>query len=120
MSRPLQKLSVGLLEVRAKTKLFHNFLQMSAQKILQRLRNGEDLPCPLYFQIVGSKRLPPKDESDMRCRLVISDGLITHGFAMLSAPMNVKYANGEFETYSIIRVNRFVPSRVNRTECSER
>ncbi|KAG5670389.1 hypothetical protein PVAND_000658 [Polypedilum vanderplanki] len=87
---------------------------------LARIVQGEDCPCPLVFQVIGSKRVQSTSDAPDRCRLVLNDGVTQHGFAMLSANLNGRYANGEFDDYSIIRIDRFVPSRVNRNNPNDK
>lgn len=82
---------------------------------------GEDVPCPIFLQILGSKRIPASSSGGQdRYRLVLSDGVTTHNFAMLATTLNAAYEQGKFSEYTIVKVDRFVPSRVNRADSNER
>lgn len=87
--------------------------------IRQRIIQGEEVKPPLVFQIVGSKPVTAAGGSN-RYRLLISDGVLIQPFAMLTTELNVLYESNQLEDYTVIQVNRYNISVINRTGASEK
>lgn len=77
---------------------------------------------PLVFQVLGSRRVAAATGGDTknRYRLLVSDGLYIQPFAMLATELNVLYESNQLEDNTIIRINRYHMSMVNRNEGNER
>lgn len=86
----------------------------------QQILNGVDVKTPIYLQVLSSKKIPAAAIAQQRYRLVVTDGRDLHGFAMLSVPLNNYYESGQLSDFSIIRVNRYIPSKVNRNDNNEK
>ncbi|KAL7023570.1 hypothetical protein ACKWTF_012683 [Chironomus riparius] len=97
-----------------------NFTSLTAGS-LERINRGEDVPCPIVVQVLGIKRIPSSNPGGQdRYRLVLTDGVDTHNFAMLAIPLNSMYEDGQLTEFTIVRIDRFVPSKVNRNDNNER
>lgn len=87
----------------------------------QQINRGVDVPCPIIVQVLGIKRIPSSNPGGQdRYRLVLTDGVDTHNFAMLAIPLNSMYEEGLLSEFTIVRIDRFVPSKVNRNDNNER
>lgn len=84
------------------------------------MSSGEEIPCPVILQVLGAKRIPSHAASADRYRLVLSDGVTTHSFCMLATTQNNLQEEGQLDDFTIIRVNRYVPSKVNRQDNNEK
>jgi Replication factor-A protein 1, N-terminal domain len=82
---------------------------------------GKDVPCPVVFQVVGSRKIASNGaDAKNRYRLVISDGELIHSFAMLSVELNHMYESNQFPDNTIIKVGRYTCSVVNRSDNAEK
>lgn len=81
---------------------------------------GEQVNCPIVFQVLGSRRVNNSGGTDSknRYRLLVSDGKTIHSFAMLATEMNHFYEENKLPDFTIIKVDRYVCSVVNRNEAS--
>lgn len=83
---------------------------------------GEQVPCPIILQVLGSRRVSNTSGADSknRYRLLVSDGVTIHSFAMLSTDLNNLYESNQLADHTIIQVDRYVCSVVNRSDANER
>ncbi|GAB0090580.1 Replication protein A 70 kDa DNA-binding subunit [Sergentomyia squamirostris] len=63
------------------------------------------------LQILGAKLIPNSDNE--RYRLLISDGVHLHSFAMLSSQLNYMFKEGSLSDFTIFRLMRFNTSTIN-------
>lgn len=84
------------------------------------IMRGADMEKPVV-QILGSKRIAGggSDQSE-RYRLLISDEQHLYSFAMLATQLNVMHQNGQLAEFTVIRIDRYITSMVNRNEKSEK
>lgn len=75
---------------------------------------GVEIDKPI-LQILGSKRIQSSENSE-RYRLLISDGKFLNSFAMLATQLNDFVTEGRLADYTIVRVNRYITSMVNKSE----
>lgn len=80
---------------------------------------GTELEKPVV-QILGSKRIAGGGEQSERYRLLISDGHNLYSFAMLATQLNELHQNGQLAEYTVIRIDRYITSVVNRNERGEK
>lgn len=80
---------------------------------------GTELEKPVV-QILGSKRIAGGGEQSERYRLLISDGQNLYSFAMLATQLNELHQNGQLAEYTVIRIDRYITSVVNRNERGEK
>uniref|UniRef100_A0A182JRW5 Replication protein A subunit n=1 Tax=Anopheles christyi TaxID=43041 RepID=A0A182JRW5_9DIPT len=92
--------------------MFHT---SSPQEIMQ----GNELQNPVV-QILGSKRIAGNGEASERFRLLISDGKSLYSFAMLATQLNDLQKQDKLPQYTIIRIDRYTTSVVNRNEKGEK
>lgn len=80
------------------------------------------MKTPLVFQIVGARQVnaAPGTDSKNRYRLLISDGALIQPFAMLATELNVLYESNQLEDHTIIQINRYSNSIVNRNSGNEK
>lgn len=71
-------------------------------------------------QILGSKRIAGSGEQAERYRLLISDGQYLYSFAMLATQLNEMHHSGQLAEFTVIRIDRFITSVVNRNERGEK
>lgn len=69
-------------------------------------------------QILGSKRIAGAGDQLERFRLLISDGINVFSFAMLATQLNALHRNGHLAEYTVIRINRYTSSVLQRREKS--
>ena len=83
---------------------------------------GEELSGPVVLQIVGSRRVNATTAADAknRYRLLVSDGVLIQPFAMLATELNLLYESNQLADHTIIQINRYHMSLVNRNEGTER
>jgi replication factor A1 len=74
----------------------------------------------LYLQVLGSRKIAGSASVQDRYRLVVTDGISTHNFAMLATSLNPDYEAGKFSEFTIIRIDRYVPSKINRNDNNEK
>ncbi|XP_050069217.1 replication protein A 70 kDa DNA-binding subunit [Anopheles maculipalpis] len=80
---------------------------------------GNELQNPVV-QILGSKRIAGSGEQSERFRLLISDGKSLYSFAMLATQLNDLQKQDKLPQYTIIRIDRYTTSVVNRNEKGEK
>ncbi|XP_053684561.1 replication protein A 70 kDa DNA-binding subunit [Sabethes cyaneus] len=80
---------------------------------------GNELDQPVV-QILGSKRIAGGGDQSERFRLLISDGVNMYSFAMLATQLNDLHQSGQLAEYTVIRINRYITSIVNRGERGEK
>ncbi|XP_058813344.1 replication protein A 70 kDa DNA-binding subunit [Topomyia yanbarensis] len=83
------------------------------------MMRGNELEQPVV-QILGSKRIAGGGEQSERYRLLISDGQNLYSFAMLATQLNELHQNGQLSEFTVIRINRYITSVVNRGERGEK
>lgn len=82
---------------------------------------GDLVECPIIFQVLGSRRVTNAGNDSLnRYRLLVSDGVLIHSFAMLSTDLNLLFESNQLSDYTIIQVNRYICSVVNRNDNNER
>uniref|UniRef100_A0A182SD56 Replication factor-A protein 1 N-terminal domain-containing protein n=1 Tax=Anopheles maculatus TaxID=74869 RepID=A0A182SD56_9DIPT len=86
---------------------------------LAEVMQGNELPNPVV-QILGSKRIAGSGEQSERFRLLISDGKSLYSFAMLATQLNDLQKQDKLPQYTIIRIDRYTTSVVNRNEKGEK
>lgn len=88
----------------------------------QKILRGEDNLLPIILQILGSRRVASTSSAEAkdRYRLLVSDGVYIHPFAMLATSLNELYESNQLTEYTIIKVNRYVNSTVNKNDANER
>ena len=80
---------------------------------------GQELKSPVV-QILGSRKITGDGQGNDRYRLLVSDGLQLHSFAMLSTQLNPMYISGQFEDLAIIQLDRYMTSVLNKNEATEK
>lgn len=83
------------------------------------IMRGTELEKPVV-QILGSKRIAGGGEQSERYRLLISDGQNLYSFAMLATQLNELHQNGQLAEFTVIRIDRYITSVVNRNERGEK
>ncbi|XP_055587325.1 replication protein A 70 kDa DNA-binding subunit-like [Uranotaenia lowii] len=83
------------------------------------IMHGSELDKPVV-QILGSKRIAGGSEQSERYRLLISDGHNLYSFAMLATQLNDLHHNGQLSEFTVIRIERYITSMVNRNERGEK
>uniref|UniRef100_A0A182Y582 Replication protein A subunit n=1 Tax=Anopheles stephensi TaxID=30069 RepID=A0A182Y582_ANOST len=86
---------------------------------LTEVMQGNELQNPVV-QILGSKRIAGSGEQSERFRLLISDGKSLYSFAMLATQLNDLQKQDKLPQYTIIRIDRYTTSVVNRDEKGEK
>uniref|UniRef100_A0A182QCD7 Replication protein A subunit n=1 Tax=Anopheles farauti TaxID=69004 RepID=A0A182QCD7_9DIPT len=86
---------------------------------LAEIMQGNELENPVV-QILGSKRIAGSGEQSERFRLLISDSKSLYSFAMLGTQLNDLHRQGKLPDYTIIRIDRYTTSVVNRNEKGEK
>lgn len=81
--------------------------------------NGKEIVSPV-FQVLGTRRIAGEAASSDRYRLLVSDGLQLHSFAMLATQLNSLYTSGELQDLSIIQVDQYKTSILNKNEAGEK
>lgn len=71
---------------------------------------GGDYPSPVV-QVLGSKKINSGNPDKERYRILLSDGKHTISFAMLTTQSND--TSGCPETFSVIRIDKFITSVIN-------
>lgn len=66
---------------------------------------------------MGSKRIQSNENSE-RYRLLVSDGKYMNTYAMLTTQLNPLILDNQLSDYSIIRVDKFITSIVNKADQS--
>ena len=80
---------------------------------------GQEVNNPVV-QILGSRKISGDAQGNDRFRLLVSDGLQLHSFAMLSTQLNSMYTSGQLKDLSIIQLDRYMTSILNKNEASEK
>ncbi|XP_055630999.1 replication protein A 70 kDa DNA-binding subunit [Toxorhynchites rutilus septentrionalis] len=83
------------------------------------IMRGSELDKPVV-QILGSKRIAGGGEQSERYRLLISDGQNLYSFAMLATQLNELHQTGKLSEFTVIRIDRYITSVVNRNERGEK
>lgn len=81
---------------------------------MEYIMTGNDYNAPV-LQILGTKKISG-GEGNERYRLLVSDGKYLNSFAMLATQLNELYTQGNLVEFTIIRVDRFITSMVNKSE----
>lgn len=66
------------------------------------------------LQILGTKKISGGETE--RLRLLVSDGKYFNSFAMLATQLNHLHAEGKLEEHTIIQVDKYITSVVNKTD----
>lgn len=82
--------------------------QLSAGAI-EAMSTGKNVAKPI-LQILGSKKI--SSNSTDRYRIMVSDGIHCHAFAMLGTQLNPMVANKELDNFTVIRLEKFVCNKV--------
>lgn len=82
--------------------------QLSAGAV-EAMTTGTPVAKPI-LQILGSKKI--SNNAIDRYRIMVSDGIHYHAYAMLGSQLNPMAVNYELENFTIIRLEKFVCSRV--------
>ncbi|XP_055851551.1 replication protein A 70 kDa DNA-binding subunit [Episyrphus balteatus] len=80
---------------------------------MEMIMTGGDCEKPV-LQILGTKKISGGDNE--RYRLLVSDGKYLNSFAMLATQLNDLYKEGNLVEYTIIRVDRYITSMVNKSD----
>ncbi|XP_055586552.1 replication protein A 70 kDa DNA-binding subunit-like [Uranotaenia lowii] len=85
------------------------------------IMRGSELESPVV-QILGSKRIAGGGggEQSERYRMLISDGKNLYSFAMLATQLNDLHHQGKLAEFTVIRIDRYATSVVNRNERGEK
>lgn len=75
---------------------------------------GEEIEKPV-LQILGNKRIKSTENCE-RFRLLVSDGQFLNSFAMLATQLNDYVTEGRLSDYTIVRVEKYITSMVNKSE----
>ncbi|XP_058057306.1 replication protein A 70 kDa DNA-binding subunit [Anopheles bellator] len=94
-------------------------LQGLTAGFLSEIMKGNELENPVV-QVIGSKRIASTGEQSERFRLLISDGKSLYSFAMLATQLNDYHKQGKLSEYTIIRIDRYTTSIINRNEKGEK
>ncbi|XP_035779088.1 replication protein A 70 kDa DNA-binding subunit-like [Anopheles albimanus] len=86
---------------------------------LTEMMKGNEMESPV-LQVIGSKRIASSGEQSERFRLLISDGKSLYSYAMLATQLNDMHRQGKLSEYTIIRIDRYTTSVVNRNEKGEK
>lgn len=65
------------------------------------------------MQVLSSKQVNANQPDKMRFRLLLSDGIYTISFAMVTTHIGDANGSGEIPDYSVIRINNFITSVIN-------
>lgn len=76
--------------------------------------SGGQVEKPI-MQVLSSKQVNANQPDKMRFRLLLSDGIYTISFAMVTTHISDQNASGEIPDYSVIRVNNYITSVINNT-----
>lgn len=82
------------------------------------MSGAETVSTPVV-QILGSKRVSG-NVGDERYRLLISDGKYLHSFAMLATQLNAMHTAGQLCDFTIMRIEKFMCSMVNRSNANKK
>lgn len=82
------------------------------------MSGSENVGTPTV-QILGSKRVSG-NVGDERYRLLISDGKYLHSFAMLATQLNDMQKAGKLCDFTIMRIDKFMCSMVNRSNANKK
>ncbi|XP_055906413.1 replication protein A 70 kDa DNA-binding subunit [Eupeodes corollae] len=80
---------------------------------MEMIMTGGDCEKPV-LQILGTKKISGGENE--RYRLLVSDGKYLNSFAMLATQLNDLYKEGNLVEYTIIRVDRYITSMVNKSD----
>lgn len=80
--------------------------------------SGQDFDKPV-LQILGSKKITGAEGAE-RYRLLVSDGKHLNSFAMLGTQLNGQYNAGKFTEFTIVRVERYITSTVNKSDSEDK
>ncbi|XP_065372196.1 replication protein A 70 kDa DNA-binding subunit [Calliphora vicina] len=83
--------------------------------VIPRIMAGEEVDSPV-LQILCAKRIRDSD----RLRLLISDSQYFNSFAMLASQLNVTFGDGKLKDNSIVRVDKYITSVVNKSDAGKR
>lgn len=67
------------------------------------------------MQVLSSKQVNSSQPDKVRYRLLLSDGIYTISFAMVTIHISEQSDTGGIPDYSIIRINNFITSVINNT-----
>lgn len=86
---------------------------------IANIMQGSEIEKPVV-QILGSKRISGGGEQSERFRMLISDGQNLYSFAMLATQLNDLHHAGQLAEFTVIRIDRYITSVVNRNEKGEK
>lgn len=75
--------------------------------------SGGDYPNPI-MQILGSKRINAGGDKE-KIRILLSDGKHTISFAMLTTQLNDKVGPNGVQTFSVIKIDKYITSIINNS-----
>lgn len=67
------------------------------------------------MQVLSSKQVNSSQPDKVRYRLLLSDGIYTISFAMVTIQISEQSDSGGIPDYSIIKINNFITSVINNT-----
>lgn len=105
------QLSEGALKV---TFSYNHHSQKQTQIFAQVIMSGGQVDKPI-MQVLNSKQVNSNQPDKKRFRLLLSDGLNTISFAMVTTHITEQNTTGEIPDLSIIRMNNYITSVVNNT-----
>lgn len=76
--------------------------------------SGGQVEKPI-MQVLSSKPVHSNQPDKMRYRLLLSDGMYTISFGMITAHISSENTTGEIPDYSVIKINNFITSVINNT-----
>ncbi|OWR41201.1 replication protein A 70 kDa DNA-binding subunit [Danaus plexippus] len=77
------------------------------------IMSGGEYDGPV-IQVLGHKKIQSRGED--RIRLIVSDGKHSHSLALLNSQLNNKVFSGELSNYSVIKVDKYFISSVQKKE----
>ncbi|KAH9282620.1 Replication protein A 70 kDa DNA-binding subunit [Echinococcus granulosus] len=80
---------------------------------IDRINAGDSIKDPI-LKVVGYKNVPGSNAGQNRYRLLLSDGVKSHSFAMLATQLNHLVETGKLLNGSIIRLKKFVCNNVQK------
>ncbi|XP_037951492.1 replication protein A 70 kDa DNA-binding subunit-like [Teleopsis dalmanni] len=85
--------------------------------VIARIMAGEEVDKPV-LQILGTKKITGGEME--RLRLLVSDGKYLNSYAMLATQLNHLHGSGKISENTIIQVDKYITSVVNKTETGRR
>ncbi|VDN97194.1 unnamed protein product [Rodentolepis nana] len=80
---------------------------------IEQLYAGKIIQDPI-LKVLGFKNVPGANPGQNRYRLLITDGVKSHSFAMLATQLNCMIENNELKNGSIVRLKKYVCNNVQQ------